>query len=167
MITLHDSAISEGVISLRPYLSPDISGSIGVVKYPLSELIETETEPRFVAVAMGPGLDRLGPLDGCRAGIGPGHGQGDDNQQGARLGLQVARISNHYGLCDNSRCWIGWTRESHWTFPPFTGTDRYTMNVKEGWNFSPGQPKKCPVLGCPWQKNRPKCDDRHTEARES
>ncbi len=21
------------------------------------------------------------------------------------------------------------------------------MNVKEGWNFSPGQPKKCPSLG--------------------
>ena len=45
LATLHDSAISEGVISLRPYLFPDISGSIGVVKYPLSELIETETKP--------------------------------------------------------------------------------------------------------------------------
>jgi len=42
---------------------------------------------------VGPGLDRLGPPDGCRAGIGPGHGQGDDDQQGVELdGLGEARV---------------------------------------------------------------------------
>ena len=56
------------------------------MKYPLSELIETETKPRFVAVAVSAGFDGPCSLDGGCTGIGPGHGEGDDNEQGVEFG---------------------------------------------------------------------------------
>ena len=90
LITLHDSGGLEGAFAFWPYPSPDLGRSLGLVQDPFSELIEAETEPRFVAVAVSAGLDRPGPLDGCRAGISPGHGQGDNDQQGVELG----------GLCE-------------------------------------------------------------------
>ncbi len=85
-ITLHDSGGLEGAFAFWPDSSPDLGSPFRLVSDPFSELVEAETEPRFVAVAVGPGLDRLGYLDGRRAGIGPGHGQGDDDQQGVELG---------------------------------------------------------------------------------
>ncbi len=76
----------EGDFAHWPDPSPDLGRSLGLVQDPLSELIEAETKPRFVAVAVSAGLDRPCSLDGGRAGIGPGHGEGDDDQQGVELG---------------------------------------------------------------------------------
>ena len=56
-----------------------------MMKDPISEQLEADAEPGLVGVSVGTFFDWGPALGDDRGGIGPGHGESDDDEQGIEL----------------------------------------------------------------------------------